>query len=98
MPDFAWLDGRWLPVEEAVVPVLDRGFMFGDGVYEVVRSYGGRLWALGAHLERLARSLREIEISGVEPDGVRALVEEGNRRCGYESARVYVQVTRGVAP
>lgn len=98
MADTAWLNGRWLPVEEAVVPVLDRGFMFGDGVYEVVRSYGGRLWALGAHLERLARSLNQIEISGVDLDFVRALVDEGNRRSGYESAHVYVQVTRGAAP
>lgn len=98
MPDLAWLDGEWLPIEEARVPVLDRGNMFGDGVYEVVRSYDGRLWALDLHLERLARSLQAIGIAGVTMAEVRPLVEEGNRRGGYANARVYLHVTRGVAP
>jgi D-alanine transaminase len=87
-----------MPIEEACLPVRDRGSMFGDGVYEVVRSYGGRLWALGPHLERLARSMREIRLDGVDLAQVAALVEEGNRRAGFANARAYVHVTRGVAP
>lgn len=98
MPDLAWLDGEWLPLEEARIPVLDRGNMFGDGVYEVVRSYDGRLWSLDLHLERLERSLRAIGIAGISMAQVRQLVEEGNRRAGYANARVYLHVTRGVAP
>src|SRR5262245_39669501 len=98
MPDIAWLKGAWLPLEEACLPVRDRGAMFGDGVYEVLRSYEGRLWAVEPHLRRLERSMREIELRGVELTRVRELVEEGSRLSGYRNARVYVHVTRGVAP
>jgi D-alanine transaminase len=98
MPDIAWLNGEWMPLEEARVPVRDRGYLFGDGVYEVIRSYQGRLWALQPHLDRLARSLGEIGLAGVDQEQLRNLVEEGSRRSGYASARVYLHVTRGVGP
>jgi D-alanine transaminase len=98
MPDLAWFNGEWLPLEEACVPVRDRGYLFGDGVYEVIRSYGGRLWAVAPHLARLERSMAAIGLAGVSIEQVRALVEEANRRSGYENARVYIHVTRGTAP
>lgn len=87
-----------MPIEEATVSIDDRGFQFGDGIYEVVRSYNGRLWALERHLIRLQRSMEEIGIQGLSIAEVRNRVEETNRRSGLSDALVYFQVTRGVAP
>ncbi len=53
----AFLNGDWMQPEEAKVSVFDRGFMFGDGVYEVMPVYGGRVFTLEEHVERLLRSL-----------------------------------------
>ncbi|MEK7869585.1 MAG: aminotransferase class IV, partial [Nitrospirota bacterium] len=60
MPDIAFINGRFLPWHEATVPIEDRGFQFGDGVYEVIRTYHGRPFELDAHLNRLDRSAREL--------------------------------------
>ena len=57
-----YLNGRYLPVHEAHVSVLDRGFLFGDGVYEVIPVYGSRLFRLPQHLDRLDRSLHAIRM------------------------------------
>ena len=57
-----YLNGEFLPMERAQVSVMDRGFIFGDGVYEVIPVYGGRLFRLEQHLQRLARSLKEIRL------------------------------------
>jgi branched-chain amino acid aminotransferase len=54
------VEGRLVPPEEAVVPVLDRGFLYGDSVYDVVRTYGGRVFELGRHLDRMERSASRI--------------------------------------
>ena len=62
MPDIAFLNGRFLPWREATVPIEDRGFQFGDGVYEVIRTYHGRPFELEAHLRRLDRSARELRL------------------------------------
>ena len=55
-----YLNGKFMPIEEAKIPVLDRGFIFGDGVYEVVPVYSGHPFRLGEHLRRLANSLSTI--------------------------------------
>ena len=96
MPDLAWIDGDWQPLEDATISVLDRGCFFGDGVYEVIRSYDGRPWTVGLHLARLERSLRELQIDGIDIAHVRELVLEGNRRGGFDAARIYLHVTRGI--
>jgi hypothetical protein len=57
-----YLNGEYLPLEEARVPVLDRGFLFGDGVYEVIPVYGGRPFRLAEHMDRLDRSLAAIRL------------------------------------
>jgi D-alanine transaminase len=57
-----YLNGQWLPIDEAKVPVLDRGFIFGDGIYEVVPIYNGRPFRWEQHLNRLQRSLDKIGI------------------------------------
>ncbi len=98
MGEIAFLDGEFLPIAEAKVSVNDRGFLFGDGVYEVVRTYGGRIWALEPHLNRLARSLQAIELVGPAMSVVGAQIQEAHRRSGLADAQIYVQITRGAAP
>ena len=58
----AYLNGSFLPLEDARVPVMDRGFLFGDGVYEVIPVYGGKLFRLEQHLQRLQNSLDGVRI------------------------------------
>jgi D-alanine transaminase len=99
VPDLASVNGRVTPLGRAVVRLQDRGFLLGDGVYEVLRTYGGRLFALDAHLDRLEASLRGARIR--MPVSRRALARhlaELLRRSGYREARLYVQITRGTAP
>ncbi|HID10333.1 MAG TPA: amino acid aminotransferase [Candidatus Latescibacteria bacterium] len=98
MPEIAFLNGEFMPIEEAKVPVDDRGYQFGDGVYEVIESYAGQLWALERHLNRLRRSLSETGISGITVEEVREWILETHRKSGISRALVYVQITRGVAP
>ena len=63
MPEVIYLNGRIVSPEEAVVSIDDRGFLFGDAIYEVIRSYGGRLWAFERHMRRLAGSLAAIDMA-----------------------------------
>lgn len=94
-----YLDGRYQPLEEARVPVLDRGFLFGDGVYEVIPVYGGRPLALDRHVARLERSLAEIRIPPPhDAETWTAILTGLIERNGGGDQSVYVQVTRGVAP
>ncbi len=98
-----YLNGAFVPIEQACVPVTDRGFLFGDGVYEVIPAYGGRLFRLPHHLQRLQDSLDGIELSNpLSETAWTALIEnllEHNRdRAGANNDQsVYLQVTRGTA-
>ena len=78
----------------------DRGFLFGDGVYEVVRSYGGRFFALDAHLQRMHNGLSELQIRGVDAAAFAEICKQLLERndLSQDDALVYMQVTRGVAP
>lgn len=98
MPEIAFLNGEFMPLAEAKVSVDDRGFQFGDGVYEVLRSYGGRLWAAERHWQRLENSLVGLNITGVGRSEVEVRVRQAFDRAELAEAVVYVQVTRGVAP
>ncbi|HYE34861.1 D-amino acid aminotransferase [Methylocaldum sp.] len=92
-----YLNGDYLPVGEAKVSVLDRGFLFGDGVYEVVPVYGGRPFRLDEHLRRLDGSLHGIRMANPLPDDRWA--EIFNRLInGEHDQYIYLQVTRGAAP
>ncbi len=93
-----FLNGEFMPLESARVPVLDRGFIFGDGVYEVVPVYGGRPFRWPQHLARLKRSLAKIRIANPRDDAQWAeLVAELVGRHRWSDQFVYLQVTRGVA-
>ncbi len=94
----AYLNGEWQPIEETRVSVLDRGFMFGDGVYEVIPVYGSRPFAEQEHLTRLHRSLGELRICApMSDDEWHDLFAQAISRGGEEDALLYVQVTRGIA-
>jgi D-alanine transaminase len=100
-----YLNGAYLESADAHVSVDDRGFLFGDGVYEVTRALGGQLFACDAHLRRLARGMRELELrwpegGGLDAAALRAVSERLLRENGLVDAEaiVYVQITRGVAP
>jgi len=99
VPEIAYVNGEFLPLERATVRVEDRGFQFADGIYEVVRTYGGKPFATDAHLARLFRSLEAIEIKASLTAGqLTSIIEEGVQRAGFAEAVVYLQITRGCAP
>lgn len=94
-----YLNGTFVPPERAQVSVLDRGFLFGDGVYEVIPVYGGRLFRLEEHLARLARSLAAIRLPDpLDAPGWRDMLAELVARNGGGELSLYLQVTRGAAP
>ena len=99
MPDIAYVNGQFSPIEQATVSIEDRGFQFGDGVYEVVRTYGGVPFRLYDHLSRLETSARAVSIPvPLSRTGWEALIREGVRRSDFAACMVYIQLTRGVAP
>ena len=98
MPEVAYLNGDFMALDEARVPIEDRGFQFADGVYEVVATYAGRPYAMAPHLQRLERSLAQLRIDFDISAGLEEVVQEAIRRSGYADALVYIQITRGVAP
>jgi D-alanine transaminase len=98
MSRIAYVNGRYLPLRDAAVNIEDRGYQFSDGVYEVCEVRGGRLVDERRHLERLARSLRELRIP--MPMSARALgvvFRETVRRNRVRWGIVYLQITRGVS-
>jgi D-alanine transaminase len=95
--EVAYVNGAFLPIDQATISIEDRGFQFADGVYEVVSTYGGRPYAMAAHMERLQRSLHELRID-FDVSGLPAVVEQGIERAGFDEALVYIQITRGTAP
>ncbi len=94
-----YLNGALTPLSEAKIPVLDRGFIFGDGIYEVIPIYGGKMFRSEQHLARLFRSLRAIDIPN--PHKREEWLQLIARVIAADPApdqMVYIQVTRGVAP
>ena len=93
-----YLNGEWLPLREAKISVLDRGFIFGDGIYEVVPVYYRKPFRLEHHLARFERSTREIGLANpFDRAGWHALVERLIATCADHDQFIYWQVTRGVA-
>ena len=99
MPNVAFVNGTFMPLAEATVSIEDRGFQFGDGIYEVIRTYKGRPFSLDAHLARLDRSAAALELT--QPYSRAEWTQhilEGIQRAAYTEAKIYLQITRGVAP
>jgi D-alanine transaminase len=96
----AYFNGQFLPKEDIKISPDDRGFVFADGVYEVIRAYQGRLFKADLHMQRLARSLRELRMPGPAlaelPEVAARLIRENHLENG--DALVYLQITRGAAP
>ncbi len=101
MSSIVYLNGQFLPRSEAKLSVDERAFFFGDGVYEVTRAIGGRLFEWGRHLRRLERGLREMRltpsITGEELEAISLRLLRDNELQGGEAA-VYLEITRGAAP
>lgn len=98
MSETVYLNGQFLPFEQAHVSVRDRGFLFADGVYEVVRYYNGRPVAMAAHLERLKFSLGRIKLARpADSMPFDQISDELIARNGLPDSSVYWQVTRGTA-
>ncbi|MDD2738575.1 MAG: aminotransferase class IV [Methylomonas lenta] len=97
MSDTVYLNGEYLPLADAKVSVLDRGFLFGDGVYEVIPVYGGRLFRFEDHVVRLNNSL-----SGIRLDLIKSAAEwQAIFQPMLDSSKdqyIYLQITRGYAP
>jgi D-alanine transaminase len=99
MAQTVYLNGKFLPIEEAAVPVLDRGFIFGDGVYEMIPVYSRHAFRLQEHIRRLEQSLAALRIenphSAHEWEALLLALIEKN---AGEDQSLYLQVTRGPAP
>jgi D-alanine transaminase len=94
-----YLNGAFMPIEEARIPVLDRGFIFGDGIYEYVPVYGRRTFRLHEHYQRLLRSLAAVRIPCPFSEAAfGALVQRLIAAQPFDDQGIYLQITRGAAP
>lgn len=99
MGAIGYVDGKVIDLTETAIELEDRGYQFGDGVYEVTRVYDGRCFALQGHIARLFRSLRELRIPVVHTqEELTKLHEMMIEESGIQNGNIYLQVTRGVAP
>jgi len=96
----AYLNGHYLPKDEIFIAPDDRGFLFADALYEIIRSYEGRLFETQAHFDRLKYGARELRFTIMNLDHLaevaKNLIQKNNLLCG--DATIYIQVTRGAAP
>jgi D-alanine transaminase len=100
MPPTVYFNGAYLPKDQVRISPDDRGFLFADGIYEVARSYDGRFFELGAHLERMRNGLAALAIEGLRADSLAEVFTSLLARNGlaHGPALVYAQVTRGASP
>ena len=95
----AFLNGEYLPLEECRVSVLDRGFIFGDGIYELITVYNKKAFYLQQHLERLERSMAETKVPNpFAKSEWLTLINNLIQQAEHDDLAIYIQVTRGVAP
>ena len=94
----AMIQDKIVPADELEPVYFDRGMFFGDGVYEVMRSYNGKIFALEEHLQRFANSLSGTKITGVDIDLIRCRVLKAFEAAGIANAKIYFHVTRGSQP
>ena len=95
----AWMDGRYVPMEEAVIPVLDWGFLRSDATYDVVHVWKGRFFRLDSHLDRFLASAEKLRMKlPYSRAEIASILAELVERTGFEDAYVEMIVTRGVSP
>jgi len=97
-PALANLNGKIQPLAETMVPALDRGFLFGDAVYEGMHAVAGKIRFVDRHFQRLERSLIELRIGPIDLDRLRARLLETIAAGPFQDAFIYVQITRGAGP
>jgi D-alanine transaminase len=93
-----YLNGEFVDISQARVPIDDRGFLFGDAVYEVIHLYGDHLFAWDLHIARLKFGLKALEFPPVDLDALRQAAEVLKREHDYEEGSLYIQISRGVHP
>jgi D-alanine transaminase len=98
MMQIAMIQDKIVSAKELAPVYFDRGMFFGDGVYEVMRSYNGRIFAFEEHLQRFAGSLSAIKISGVDIELIRSRILKAFDAAGITNAKIYFQITRGSQP
>lgn len=92
------LNGELLPLEQVKISAMDRGFLFGDAVYEVLRLYRGKAWLEKEHFDRLEQSLAAIHVKGVNLDRLRDRMHQTIAAGKFSEGMVYIHITRGAAP
>ena len=99
MPNIAVINWKFMPLAEAKVSVEDRGFLFGDGIYELIRSHEGQIFRLDEHLRRMKRSAQAIRLDlRHSPEDWKRLITKAAERSRIREAKIYIEVTRGAAP
>jgi len=99
MVELAYVNGVFGPIAEAKVSIEDRGFQFGDSIYEVIVAYDGRLFLVERHMQRLRRSAAGIGLDyDFDCQPLEPIITEGLRRSDLGDALIYIQLTRGAAP
>jgi len=95
-----YYNGRYLQKSEVAISPDDRGFLFADGIYDVIRVYRGKLFKCAEHLERMAHGLRELKITGCDSSALESVANCVLKENSLEhsDAKVYIQITRGAAP
>ena len=96
--NYAYVNGRFVPEDQATISIFDRGFLYGDGVFETMRVYGGNIFRLHEHLQRLCAGLTRLKIGvPLSLAGLRALCEELVDRNGLLDGITRIEVTRGTS-
>lgn len=96
--EIGYINGKYIELSEAVIPIDERGHQFGDGVYEVIRVYDGKPFMLDEHLERLVNSSYAIKLPMKENiDDFKKLIDQAVEKSELKNCNVYIQITRGIA-
>ena len=98
MPELAYLNGKILPISETYVSIEDRGYQFGDAVYEFIASYNGKMFCMKEHLDRLQHSMKGVLFPEVDRNFIEQAVYELFEKAQIARAGLYIQISRGVAP
>jgi len=97
MPELAYINGKIMEIGNAVVPIEDRGYQFGDAVYEFIASYNGRMFFMEEHLDRLMRSMQGLAFPPMDRGEIRSAVMTFFEKAQIPRAGLYIQISRGVA-